>query len=44
MSIKDSKVIANDDLGTEAIRELKVENFPAVVVIDNQGNNLYERD
>lgn len=43
-SIKDSKVIAYDDLGTEAIRELKVENFPAVVVIDNQGNNLYERD
>lgn len=43
-SIKDSKVIAYDDLGTEAIRELKVENFPAIVVIDNQGNNLYERD
>ena len=40
--IKESKVIAYDDLGTEAIRELKVENFPAIVVIDSQGNNLYE--
>lgn len=43
-SIKDSRVIAYDDLGTEAIRELKVENFPVIVVIDSQGNNLYERE
>lgn len=43
-SIKSSKVIAYNDLGTEAIRELKVENFPAIVVIDKDGNNLYERD
>lgn len=43
-SIKDSKVIAYDDLGTEAIRELRVENFPVIVVVDNKGNNLYERD
>lgn len=40
--IKDSKVIAYDDLGSEAIRKLEVENFPAVVVIDSYGNNLYK--
>ena len=37
-----SEVIAYDDLGTEAIRKLQVERFPAIVVIDSQGNNLYE--
>ena len=31
-----------DDLGTEAIRELEVENLPVIVVIDSEGNNLYE--
>lgn len=41
-SIKESIVIAYDDLGTEAIRKLYVEDFPAIVVIDSQGNNLYE--
>ena len=40
--IKKSKVIAYDDLGTEAIRELIVEDFPVIVVIDSKGNNLYE--
>lgn len=40
--IKESEVIAYDDLGTEAIRKLTVENFPVIVVIDNQGSNLYE--
>lgn len=40
--IKKSTVIAYDDLGTEAIRELEVEDFPVVVVIDSEGNNLYE--
>ena len=40
--IKESVVIAYDDLGTEAIRKLEVENFPVIVVIDSQGNNLYE--
>ncbi len=40
--IKASKVIAYDDLGTEAIRELQVEEFPVIVVIDAKGNNLYE--
>lgn len=41
-SIKASEVIAYDDLGTEAIRKLEVENFPVIVVIDSEGNNLYE--
>ena len=41
-AIVSSKVIAYDDLGTEAIRELEVEDFPAIVVIDCDGNNLYE--
>lgn len=41
-SIKASEVIAYDDLGTEAIRRLEVENFPVIVVIDSEGNNLYE--
>lgn len=40
--IKASRVIAYDDLGTEAIRELYVEKFPVIVVIDSEGNNLYE--
>lgn len=40
--ITKSTVIAYDDLGTEAIRKLEVENFPVIVVIDSQGNNLYE--
>ncbi len=40
--IKKSTVIAYDDLGTEAIRELEIENLPVVVVIDSKGNNLYE--
>ena len=40
--IKSSEVIAYDDLGTEAIRKLYVEDFPVIVVIDSEGNNLYE--
>ena len=40
--IKSSKVIAYDDLGTEAIREMYVEDFPAIVVFDSEGNNAYE--
>jgi fumarate hydratase subunit beta len=40
--IKSSEVIAYDDLGTEAIRKLEVEDFPVIVVIDSDGNNLYE--
>ncbi len=41
-AIKASEVIAYDDLGTEAIRRLTVENFPAIVVIDAEGRDLYE--
>lgn len=41
-SITKSEVVAYDDLGTEAIRKLEVKNFPVIVVIDKDGNNLYE--
>ncbi len=40
--ILSSEVIAYEDLGTEAIHRLEVENFPVIVVIDSKGNNLYE--
>jgi len=36
------EVVAYDDLGTEAVRKLNVEKFPAIVIIDCKGNNLYE--
>ena len=41
--IVQSEVIAYDDLGTEAIRKLKIEELPVVVIIDTEGNNLYDR-
>lgn len=40
--ILSSEVIAYEDLGTEAIRKLEVKDFPVIVVIDSEGNNLYE--
>ena len=40
--ITDSVIIAYEDLGTEAIRKLTVKDFPAIVVIDAEGNNIYE--
>ena len=40
--IEGSEVIAYDDLGTEAIRRLEVRDFPVIVVIDSEGNDLYE--
>ncbi len=40
--IKKAEVIAYDDLGTEAIRRLEVEKLPVIVVIDQDGNNMYE--
>lgn len=40
--IKSSEIIAYDDLGTEAIRKLYIEELPVIVVIDKDGNNLYE--
>lgn len=41
-SIKKAEVIAYEDLGAEAIRRLEVENFPAIVINDIYGNDLYE--
>ena len=41
-SITSSEVIAYDDLGTEAIRKLEVKDFPVIVVIDAEGNDLYQ--
>ena len=43
-SIKKVEVIAYEDLGAEAIHRFYVEDFPAIVVIDSQGNNLYETE
>ena len=40
--IKEAEVVAYDDLGTEAIRRLVVEDFPVVVIMDCEGNDLYE--
>ena len=40
--IKKAEVVAYPDLGPEAIARLEVENFPVTVIIDSQGNNLYE--
>ncbi len=41
-SILHSELIAYDDLGTEAIRKLEVKDFPVIVVIDSEGEDLYE--
>jgi fumarate hydratase subunit beta len=40
--IKKADVVAYEDLGAEAIRRLEVEDFPVIVIIDSEGNNLYE--
>lgn len=40
--IKESEIIAYEDLGTEAIRKLRVENLPVILVIDSKGRNMYE--
>ena len=42
-SIIASETIAYDDLGTEAIRKLTVKDFPCIVAIDSEGNNIYEK-
>ena len=39
---KKAEIVAYEDLGAEAIRRLEVEDFPAIVIIDSEGNNLYE--
>lgn len=41
-AIVKSEVVAYEDLGTEAIRKLEVVDFPCIVIIDKDGNNLYE--
>ncbi len=41
-SVKKAEVIAYPELGTEAVRRLEVEDFPCIVAIDSEGNNLYE--
>ena len=40
--IKRAELIAYEDLGAEALRKLYVEDMPLVVIIDCEGNNLYE--
>lgn len=42
--IKSQKVIAYDELGAEALRELWVEDFPVILAIDSLGNNLFETE
>lgn len=39
--VKSARVLAFEDLGTEAVRELVVEDFPLIVAIDSLGNDLY---
>ncbi|MFO7611194.1 MAG: Fe-S-containing hydro-lyase [Clostridia bacterium] len=41
-AIKSQEIVAYEDLGPEAIRKIYVEEFPAIVIIDSDGNNLYE--
>ncbi|SFQ37292.1 fumarate hydratase subunit beta [Lachnospiraceae bacterium XBB1006] len=40
--IKEATVVAYEDLGTEAIRKLRVENLPVVVIMDTEGRDYYE--
>ncbi len=40
--IKSAELIAYEDLGAEALRKLYVEDMPLTVIIDCEGNNLYE--
>lgn len=37
-----SEIVCYEDLGAEAIRKIEVEDFPVIVVVDSEGNNLYE--
>jgi fumarate hydratase subunit beta len=41
--IKKSEVVCYEDLGAEAVLKIEIEDFPAIVVIDKDGNNLYEK-
>lgn len=42
-SVVDAQVIAYEDLGTEAVRKLTVKDFPAIVIMDRYGENLYKK-
>ena len=42
-SIKNEEILCYDDLGTEAVRRYTVEDFPCIVAIDSEGNNVYQR-
>ena len=43
-SIKSEEILCYEDLGTEAVRRYEVENFPCIVAIDSEGNNVYETE
>ncbi|MBR1482385.1 MAG: Fe-S-containing hydro-lyase [Ruminococcus sp.] len=43
-SIKAEEILCYEDLGTEAVRRYTVEEFPCIVAIDSQGNNVYESE
>lgn len=43
-SIKEESLLCYEDLGTEAVRRYRVEDFPAIVVVDCHGGNLYESE
>lgn len=43
-SVKKAEVVAYEDLGTEAVRRLTVENLPCIVLTDADGNDLYETE
>ncbi len=43
-SIKSEELLCYEDLGTEAVRRYTVEDFPCIVAIDCQGNNVYETE
>ena len=43
-SIKAEEILCYEDLGTEAVRRYTVEDFPCIVAIDSEGNNVYETE
>ena len=42
-SIKSSEVVDLEDLGMEAVRKIRVEDFPAFIIVDDQGNDLFQQ-
>ena len=40
-SIKSSEVIDFEELGMEAVRKIRVENFPAFIIVDDKGNDFF---